>query len=141
LCALTSSTTVFVLLTAVTLPLTVAAFASLAPQFIPLFPKGDRLGQAFGMLVGPFGLFTSGAALLIAVVVDAVDSTDAMWVIASLLLVVLAITLTRLEMPAHARTNVRALLRRARDAGLGPGLFDGSVDLEDVLGVGAIETE
>jgi MFS family permease len=139
LCATTSSTTVFVLLTAATLPLTVAAFASLAPQFIPLFPKGDRLGQAFGMVVGPFGLLTSGAALAIAAVVDVVGSTDAMWIIASILLAVLAITNTQLRIPAGTRTDVRGLLRRARHAGLGPGLFDGSVDLEDVLGIGAIE--
>jgi hypothetical protein len=131
--------TMFVVLTAVTLPLTVAAFASLAPQFIPLFPKGDRLGQAFGMLVGPFGLFSSGAALLVSALVDAVDSTDAIWVIASVLLAVLALTLTRLDIPAGTRTDVRGLLRRARKAGLGPGLFDGSVDLEDVLGVGSVE--
>jgi predicted MFS family arabinose efflux permease len=133
--------TEFVAIAAVTLPLTVAAFASLAPQFIPLFPKGDRLGQAFGMLVGPFGLFTSGAALLVAAVVDAVGSTDAIWAIASLLLLVLAATLTRLDIPAGTRTDVRGLLRRARKAGLGPGLFDGSVDLDDVLGVGAIEAD
>jgi hypothetical protein len=93
------------------------------------------------MLVGPFGLMTSGSALLVALVVDAVDSTDAMWIIASALLVLLALTLTRLDLPAGARTDVRGLLRRARDAGMGPGLFDGHVDLEDVLGVGAIETE
>jgi predicted MFS family arabinose efflux permease len=133
--------TLFVVITAITLPLTVAAFASLAPQFIPLFPKGDRLGQAFGMLVGPFGLFTSGAALLISALVDAVDSTDTTWVVCSALLAVLAVTLTRLDIPAGTRTDVRGLLRRARKAGLGPGLFDGSVDLEDVLGVGAVQGE
>jgi hypothetical protein len=79
--------------------------------------------------------------LLIAAVIDAVDSTDAMWVIASVLLAVLALILTRLDIPAGTRTNVRDLLRRARTAGLGPGLFDGSVDLEDVLGVGALKGE
>jgi hypothetical protein len=133
--------TMFVVLTGVSIPLTVAAFASLAPLFIPLFPKGDRLGQAWGMVVGPFGLATSLAGLASASVVDLVDTTDALWVISSVLLLALAANLTTLHVPSGARTDVRGLLRKARDAGLGPGLFDGSVDLEDVLGVGAIPLE
>jgi Na+/melibiose symporter-like transporter len=128
----------FVVLTAISLPLTVAAFASLAPQFIPLFPKGDRLGQSFGIIVGPFGLVMALAGLASATVVDVVGTTDALWVIASGLLLALAANLATLHLPGDARTDVRGLLRNARDAGMGPGLFDGSVDLEDVLGVGAI---
>jgi fumarate reductase subunit D len=131
----------FVVLTAISIPLTVAAFASLAPQFIPLFPKGDRLGQAWGMVIGPFGLATSLAGLASATVVDVVGTTDALWVISSVLLLALAVNLATLRLPSGARTDVRGLLRKARDAGLGPGLFDGSVDLEDVLGVGALAEE
>jgi predicted MFS family arabinose efflux permease len=138
LCTFATGPTMFVVLVAVSIPFTVAAFASLAPLFIPLFPKGDRLGQAFGMVVGPFGLVTSLAGLASAAVVDLVGTTDAMWVVSSVLLVVLAANLVPLRVPSGARTDVRGLLRKARKAGLGPGLFDGSVDLEDVLGVGAI---
>ena len=133
--------TMFVVFTAISIPLTVAAFASLAPLFIPLFPKGDRLGQAWGMVVGPFGLATSLAGLASATVVDIVGTTDALWVISSVLLLALAANLTTLHVPSAARTDVRGLLRKARVAGLGPGLFDGSVDLEDVLGVGAIQQD
>jgi hypothetical protein len=140
-CTFVTSPGVVVTLTAISIPLTVAAFASLAPRFIPLFPKGDRLGQAFGMAVGPFGLVTSLAGLATASVVDAVGTTDAMWVIASILLLVLAADMATLHAARGERTDVRGLLRKARHAGLGPGLFDGSVDLEDVLGIGAIELE
>jgi hypothetical protein len=95
----------------------------------------------FGMVVGPFGLVTSLAGIATATVVDAVGTTDAIWAIASVLLLVLAADLLTLRSERGERTDVRGLLRKARDAGLGPGLFDGSVDLEDVLGVGALGRE
>ena len=141
LMTLITTPTMFVVFTAISLPLTVAAFASLAPLFIPLFPTGDRLGQAWGMIVGPFFLATSLAGLASATVVDIVGTTDALWVISSVLLVALAANLTTLRVAAGERTDVRGLLRKARVVGLGPGLFDGSVDLEDVLGIGAISPD
>lgn len=137
-CVVIQTTTMFVIATSASVPLTVAAFVALGPRLLPMFPKGDRVGQAWGMLVGPFGLMTSLAGLATATIVDAAGTTDAMWVVCGALLVVLAAMLTTLRAAPGERTDVRGLFERARTAGLGPGLFDGSVDLEDVLGVGAL---
>jgi MFS family permease len=124
----------FVGLTALTVPLTVAAGVALVPQFIDLFPKGDSVGQAFGQIAGPVGMLTAAVALATAVVVDAVGSTSAIWFVSAALLVALAVVFAGLRIEDGARTDVRDLLRRARHAGLRHGLFDGTVGVEDVLG-------
>jgi MFS family permease len=137
----------FVAAAIVTVPLATAAILSVIPLVLKIIPRADNLGESVGMVFGPVVLGSTLAGLMSAALVDARGDYRIIWLVSGVFLVLTALVLTRLAVPAeHTRVSLRRLLDEVRrlahpaaapasgERGIVGRLFGGRVDDRDVLG-------